>query len=57
MWQEIAVIGIGIATLLYVGWKVYTFFTIQKHSSNPHCGGCTGCSMHNERVKHGSRRC
>lgn len=57
MWQEIAVIGIGIATLLYVGWKVYTFFTIQKHSSNPHCGGCTGCSMHNERGKHGSRRC
>ncbi|MDD4516769.1 FeoB-associated Cys-rich membrane protein [Massilibacteroides sp.] len=44
MWQEIAVIATGIVTLIYVGWKIYRFFTEQKNASGM-CGGCTGCNL------------
>lgn len=44
MWQEIAILIIGIITLLYIGWKVYRSFMQVKKSNDP-CCGCSGCSM------------
>lgn len=46
MWQEIAIIIIGIVALLYVGFKIYRFITRPKDSSP--CAGCPGCAMKNE---------
>lgn len=48
MWQEIAVIFIGILTAIYIGWKVYKFFSPSANTTNGPCGGCTGCSVKNE---------
>ena len=44
MWQEIAIIIIGILTVLYVGWKIYKMLTTPKDQDNP-CSGCSGCSL------------
>ena len=44
MWQEIAIIIIGILTVLYVGWKIYKMLTTPKDPDNP-CSGCSGCSL------------
>lgn len=46
MWQEIAIIIVGIAALVYVGVKVYRFITRPKDSSP--CSGCSGCSLKNQ---------
>ncbi|WP_085537673.1 hypothetical protein [Massilibacteroides vaginae] len=51
MWQEIAVACTGITTLLYVGWKVYSFIVAPKSTASSPCGGCTGCSLHHELKK------
>lgn len=48
MWQEIAVLCTGILTLAYLGWKVYNFFTSSCRPSSGLCGGCSGCSLHEE---------
>lgn len=47
MFQEIAVILIGIGVIVYVGWKIYTFFTTPRLPGNP-CSGCKGCALQNE---------
>lgn len=44
MWQEIAIIIIGIATVLYIGFKLYKTFTRPPKASNP-CCGCDGCAI------------
>lgn len=43
MWQEIAIILIGIAVVFYIGKKIYGFL---KHpeTANP-CKGCSGCTL------------
>ncbi len=43
MWQEIAIVVIGLLTVAYVGWKVYNVFSKPKRSSG--CGCCDGCSL------------
>ena len=42
MWQEIAIIIIGLLTILYVGRKIYNMFGKGGHSSSA-CKGCCGC--------------
>lgn len=44
MWQEIAIIIIGIAVAGYVLWKIYKFVTTPRDTNNP-CGGCSGCAL------------
>ncbi|MBO5226371.1 MAG: FeoB-associated Cys-rich membrane protein [Parabacteroides sp.] len=44
MWQEIAIILIGILVILYVGRKLYRLLTRPQQKDNP-CCGCTGCSL------------
>lgn len=41
MWQEIAIIFVGLFIILYVGFKCYRMLT---HPTNP-CHGCSGCSL------------
>lgn len=47
MWQEIAIIGVAIAVISYVGYKIYRLF-IRPKRDNP-CEGCCGCSLKNQR--------
>lgn len=47
MFQEIAVILIGIGVIGYVGWKIYKLFTTPPQPGNP-CCGCKGCALQNE---------
>ena len=44
MWQEIAIIIVGLFVMLYVGLKFYRLFSKPKYPSNP-CAGCTGCTL------------
>lgn len=44
MWQNIAIIIIGILVAVYACWKIYQTFTFSKNNRNP-CNGCCGCSM------------
>ncbi|MBQ4161886.1 MAG: FeoB-associated Cys-rich membrane protein [Parabacteroides sp.] len=44
MWQEIAIIIVGLLVILYVGFKFYNLFTKSKYPSDP-CAGCTGCTL------------
>lgn len=44
MWQEIAIIIIGIAVVSYVLWKIYKFITISKNTNSP-CSSCSGCAL------------
>lgn len=48
MWQEIVIILIGIATLVYIGWKIYRSIAKTRKSNDP-CCGCSGCSLKNKR--------
>lgn len=47
MFQEIAVILIGIGVAVYVGWKIYTIFTTIRVPGSP-CAGCRGCELKNQ---------
>ncbi|RHJ95231.1 FeoB-associated Cys-rich membrane protein [Bacteroides sp. AM07-16] len=47
MWQEIAIIIIGIAIIVYVSLKCYKSFTTKRNPNNP-CCGCNGCSLKEE---------
>lgn len=47
MFQEIAVILIGIGVAVYVGWKIYTVFTTVRVPGGP-CAGCKGCDLKNQ---------
>lgn len=43
MWQEIAIILIGIAVVFYIGKKIYGFLKHPK-TTNP-CASCSGCIL------------
>lgn len=47
MFQEIAIILIGIGVAAYVGWKVYKLFTTVRPPGSP-CSGCKGCALKDE---------
>lgn len=44
MWQNIAVIIIGVGTIVFIGRKIYYMLTIPKDPANP-CCGCSGCAL------------
>lgn len=46
MWQEIAIILIGIIIILYLGRKIYRFIVTSKDSTS--CADCCGCSLKEE---------
>ena len=48
MWQEIAIIIIGITTVLYAGWNIYKR-CIDLPKSNVSCIGCKGCLLKNQK--------
>ncbi len=43
MWQEIAIILIGVATVAYVAWKIYEAITASKRGITT-CPGCNRCA-------------
>lgn len=47
MFQEIAVILIGIGVAIYLGWKIYRVFDTPRAPGSP-CAGCKGCDLKNE---------
>lgn len=51
MWQNIAIILIGIAVAIYAGWKIYRTFFRKSPGSNDSCCGCSGCSLRQPDVK------
>lgn len=55
MWQEVAIVLIGIITALYLGLKIYHFIVHSSKANNP-CAGCCGCSL-NENVKKKNSAC
>ncbi|MBP3519467.1 MAG: FeoB-associated Cys-rich membrane protein [Parabacteroides sp.] len=44
MWQEIAVLIIGLIVILYIGWKLYRLLAHPTGTDNP-CHGCPGCAL------------
>lgn len=44
MWQEIAIILIGIFTIIIVGYKIYQILLYKKNIGNK-CINCSGCSL------------
>ncbi len=44
MWQEIAIIIIGLIVLLYIGRKIYKLLAHPPKAGDP-CCGCTGCNL------------
>lgn len=44
MWQNIAVIIIGLITIAYIGRKIYRMLTTSKDPDSP-CSGCSGCTL------------
>lgn len=44
MWQEIAVLIIGLIVIFHIGKKIYKFFTHPTQTDNP-CQGCPGCAL------------
>lgn len=44
MWQEIAIILIGITVILLIGRKIYRFLTHPPKAGDP-CAGCKGCTL------------
>ncbi|RHJ84382.1 FeoB-associated Cys-rich membrane protein [Parabacteroides sp. AM08-6] len=51
MWQEIAIIIIGVITIGYIGWKIYSFLTQSSNTDMPCCHGCSKCALKNEMKK------
>lgn len=43
MWQEAAIIIIGLIVLFYIGRKIYRF--VHQPKTNTSCCGCTGCAL------------
>lgn len=58
MWQEIAIILIGLLTIGYVGWKIYSALTRRFDPADP-CAGCSGCALKEEmkKKKKGVHKC
>ena len=51
MWQEIAIIIIGLIVLLYIGRKIY------KLLAHPPKAGCTGCNLKDVKKIKDQRTC
>ena len=47
MWQEIAIILIGIIIITYLGRKIYRFIVHPAKGQNS-CSGCCGCTLKQE---------
>ena len=47
MWQEIAVLIIGLIVIFCIGKKIYKFFAHPTGTDNP-CQGCPGCALKNK---------
>lgn len=58
MWQEIAIILIGIATVAYVAWKVYEAAAASRRGETT-CPGCNQCAPSKKKpvVKKGKNCC
>lgn len=50
MWQEIAIIIIGLTVICYIGRKIYRFI-IHPSKSDKSCCGCTGCALKEIKMK------
>ena len=55
MWQEIAIILIGIAVAFYIGKKIYGFLKHPKTASP--CKECSGCTLKKKNSPTSSFRC
>ncbi|MEG1543359.1 MAG: FeoB-associated Cys-rich membrane protein [Tannerellaceae bacterium] len=55
MWQEIAVFGILLAALAFIGLKIYRSLTTPKDPDNP-CIGCTGCKLREEMMNKNKKK-
>lgn len=49
MWQNIAIIFIGIAVIAYVGYKVWHLLN-RPPSDNP-CDHCAGCPINDKKLR------
>ena len=47
MWQDIAIIIIGIFVVINIGFQIYKFLTRPTTKNNP-CCGCRGCNLKKE---------
>ena len=45
MWQEIAVVIIGLVVIFHIGKKIYRFLTHSTGTSKSCCHGCSGCTL------------
>ena len=56
MWQEIAIIIIGLIVLLYIGRKIYKQLAHPPKAGDP-CCGCTGCNLKDVKKIKNQRTC
>ena len=54
MWQEVAIIFIGILTIIIVGYKIYQILLYKKNIGNK-CINWRGCSMKNKDTHYSKR--
>ncbi|EOS19339.1 FeoB-associated Cys-rich membrane protein [Parabacteroides goldsteinii] len=54
MWQEVAIIFIGIFTIIIVGYKIYQILLYKKNIGNK-CINCSGCSLKNKDIHYSKR--
>ncbi|CAK7076789.1 MAG: hypothetical protein PARBA_03150 [Parabacteroides sp.] len=55
MWQDIAIIIIGIFIVVNIGFKIYKFLTRPATKNNP-CCGCQGCNLKKEIIANKSAK-
>ena len=56
MWQELAIIIIGLIVLLYIGRKIYKLLAHPPKAGDP-CCGCTGCNLKDVKKIKDQRTC
>ena len=54
MWQEVAIIFIGIFTIIIVGYKIYQILLYKKNIGNK-CINCSGYSLKNKDTHYSKR--
>lgn len=55
MWQDIAIIIIGVFIVVNIGFKIYKFLTRPATKNNP-CCGCQGCNLKKEIIANKSAK-
>lgn len=55
MWQDIAIIIIGVFIVVNIGFKIYKFLTRPATKNNP-CCGCQGCNLKKEIITNKSAK-